>query len=304
MIPVQNIIQTEGLTKYYRATRGISDVNLQVQRGEVFGLLGPAGAGKTTLIRTLLNFVRPTSGRASIFGLDSCQDTTRIRAAVGYIPSEPHFYKQMRTGELLDYLTRLDGDPCTRCYTRMADCLQLDLARPIRKLNWSERYKLSLVQAFMHHPRLVVLDEPAQSFDSELQHSVQRLIEDARHDGVTFLLGTRDLAVAELICDRVGIMCAGTLRHVLQASELSQQTVRQVQIYFAEAIPAAAFRTIENLQSFNFERQTLRCTILGSMTPLLRQSVHFPVVEIQSQYPPLEEALPAFFGGSDVEYRL
>jgi ABC-2 type transport system ATP-binding protein len=151
------VIQTEKLTKFYGASRGIQDIDLSVCQGEVFGFLGPNGSGKTTTIRILLDFIRATSGSARIFGLDAHTDSTRIRSRIGYVPGEYGMYEDLTAAQYLRFLGSLRGDKDPPLQHRLVGLLDVETSRRIKSLSHGTKQKLALVQAFMHDPELVVL---------------------------------------------------------------------------------------------------------------------------------------------------
>ena len=162
---MDSIIVTEGLTKYYGKAPGILDLNLEVEAGEVFGFLGPNGAGKSTTIRTLLDLLHPTSGSATIMGLDSHRDSVAIKRQIGYIPGDLAMYTSMTGRELCTYFSALRNVDTSLRVATLADRLDLDLDRRIGSYSSGNRQKVGIVQAFMHEPELLVLDEPSAGLD-------------------------------------------------------------------------------------------------------------------------------------------
>src|ERR671919_788551 len=205
-IVIDLVIETEALTKYYGKHLGIEDLTFSVRAGEVFGFLGPNGAGKTTTIRTLLDLIRPTRGRASIFGLDSHQEGIEIRRRIGYVPGELALYDRMDGADLLEFLGNLRGGVDPSRIRGLADRVGAELNRKIRTLSHGNKQKLGLIQAFMHDPGLVVLDEPTQGLDPLVQNEVHRMIREVRAQGRTVFLSSHDLSEVEGLCDRVGII--------------------------------------------------------------------------------------------------
>src|SRR5262245_45943812 len=143
------VIRAEQLTKSYGQHRGIVDVDFSVETAEVFGYLGPNGAGKSTTIRLLLDLIRPSSGRLSLFGLDSRRDSVAIRRRLGYLPGDLRLYERMTGGDLLGYFAHLRGLGGTEQGKRIAGRLDLDLGRQIKELSRGNRQKVGIVQAFM-----------------------------------------------------------------------------------------------------------------------------------------------------------
>jgi ABC-2 type transport system ATP-binding protein len=177
-----DVIATESLTKSYGKSRGVIDLTFSVGKGEVFGYLGPNGAGKTTTIRTLLDMIRPTSGRALVFGLDSRERSEVIHRRVGYLPGEFSLYENLTGEEYLSYLGHLRGGVDGAFVGDLAGRLDLDLTRRIKALSHGNRQKVALVQAFMHRPELLVLDEPTQGLDPLMQQEFYRLIAEVQQE--------------------------------------------------------------------------------------------------------------------------
>ena len=164
-----------GLTKFYGAQLGVSELGFKVEEAEVFGFLGPNGAGKTTTIRLMLDLIRPTGGRIELFGLDPRKDV-HLRRRVGYLPGDLRLYDRLTAREFLVYFARLRGLRGMGSSLRLADRLGLELDRPISALSKGNRQKVGLVQAFMHEPELLVLDEPTSGLDPLVQQTFYELV--------------------------------------------------------------------------------------------------------------------------------
>ncbi len=289
------IIATERLTKRYGKQRGITDLTLDVRAGEVFGFLGPNGAGKTTTIRLLLDFIRPTSGRAAILGQDTHQHSVAIRRRIGYLPGDLGLYERMTGHDLLSYFAHLRGgvDPA---YVRLlAERFAVDLNRPIRTLSRGNKQKIGLVQALMHRPELLILDEPTSGLDPLMQHTFQTLIREIAAEGRTVFLSSHALAEVELIADRVGIIRAGELAVVQEIGALKEQALRRLEIHFARPVPPEFFHTIPGVRDVAVDGRVLRCTVSGSVDALIKAAARYEVENITSHEPDLEEIFLAYF---------
>ena len=212
--------------------------------GEVVGYLGPNGSGKTTTIRLLLDFIRPTKGRAEIFGMHARLDSLAIRRRVGYLPGELSAYEGLTGWELLTYFANLRGGVDWTYAETLAERLELDLTRKIRTLSRGNKQKVGLVQAFMGKPELLILDEPTGGLDPLMQQEFYRMVREAKLQGQTVFLSSHVLAEVERIADRVGIIREGSLVLDEEVAALKAKALRQLEIHFTEPAPIEAFRDI------------------------------------------------------------
>ncbi|MCH8909255.1 MAG: ABC transporter ATP-binding protein [Chloroflexi bacterium] len=287
-------ISTAGLTKFYGEHRGVIDVNLEIREGEVFGLLGPNGAGKTTCIRLFLDFIHPTSGSATILGLDSRADSVRIRQDTGYLPGEFVTYKKLTVLDLLTYFANLRGGNLGRAKT-LADRFDLDLSRKIGELSRGNRQKVGLVQAFMSDPRLLILDEPTSALDPLLQQEFHRLVLEEAAAGKTLFISSHMLSEVEIICDRVGIIREGSLVTVEEVSALRKRALTRVEIEFNDPVSTADFEALEGVTDVVVSDHRLTCSVTGSVDSLIKAAARHTVNRIESAQPGLEEVFLAYY---------
>ena len=205
------MIQTTNLTKSYGRARGVTDLTLHVPAGCCFGFIGPNGAGKSTTIRTLLGLISPTSGSASVMGLDCVKDRTAILAQVGYMPSEALFYPDMRVSEVIRLSADLRKRDCRAEAAALCEALELDTRKKIRELSLGNRKKVSIVCAMQHRPRLYVLDEPTSGLDPLVQRAFWQLLEQRRQEGATVFLSSHVLYEVARYCSLAAIIREGRL---------------------------------------------------------------------------------------------
>jgi len=290
------VVRTHGLTKRYGRSRGITGLDLEVVRGEVFGYLGPNGAGKTTTIRLLLDLIRPTEGRADVFGLDSHRGGLAIRQRVGYLPGELRLYGSLSARELFAYFGHLRKRPDGTDAARIAEALDLDITREIRTLSHGNRQKVGLVQALMGRPELVILDEPTQGLDPFVQQSFYRLLEEARAEGRTVFMSSHVLPEIERTCDRVGIVREGRLLAVERVSDLKTREMRRLELRFGAPVPAEVFAAIPAIHELTVDGSVVICSIVGSMDALFKAAAAFELVDVATTEPTLEEIFLAYYG--------
>lgn len=286
---ISTAIRTQGLTKDYGAGHGVFDLELEVKAGEVFGFIGPNGAGKTTTIRLLMDLTRADSGRASVFGLDTRRDSVAVKRVTGYLPGELPSFPGFTGGQLLELFANLRGGvPMERIQT-LADRFQLELSRRYRDYSHGNKQKLLLVQAFMHRPRLVLLDEPTLGLDPVMQQEFRLLIRETAASGATVFLSSHVLSEVEKGCDRIAIIAGGRLRRVGTMAELRQLSVHNVDATVDSDVSRAQLVAIPGVTDVEIANHHVHCRVRGRVAPLLRVLDAAGVVEIDSQEMSLEE---------------
>src|SRR5262252_10387145 len=214
------IIQTNQLTKSYGRSRGIIEVTFDIQEGEVFGFLGPNGAGKTTTMRTLMGLLRANSGSATIGGLDCWKQSTEVKKLVGYLPGEFTFDPGLRGAQIIEYLGHLRGGGDQAYVRSLVERLGFDPSKRFREYSHGNKQKLGLVQAFMHRPRLLILDEPTTGLDPLNQQEFYKMIAEVHDEGQTVFLSSHILPEVEHTCDPVAIIREGRLVTIDHVSAL------------------------------------------------------------------------------------
>jgi ABC-2 type transport system ATP-binding protein len=292
------VIETEGLTKRYGAKRGIEDVTVSVEAGEVFGLLGPNGAGKTTTIRTLLDLLHPTGGRARIFGLDSHRDSVAIRARLGNLPGDFGYGRQSTGREALRLLARLRGVDGLGRASELAERFQADLDRQLGQLSRGNRQKIGLILATFHSPELLILDEPTSGLDPLMQEEFLTLVGEERNRGCTVLLSSHELDEVERVCDRVGIVRDGRLIAVARIHDLLGRARRTAALELAE--PAALVEDLRSLPGVTDLEATdgkVSFKVAGDLDQVLRAIAKRHVTDMEFTHPTLEEVFLTYYGG-------
>ena len=296
-----SIIRTERLTKAYGPHRGIIDVDLSVEQGEVFGFLGPNGAGKTTTIRTLLDLIRPTSGRAFVFDIETTADPVSIHRRVGYVPGEFALYDRLTGGQTLAYFANLRGGVDTAYQASLIERFEIDPSRRFKELSKGNKQKIGLVIALQHRPELLILDEPTSGLDPLVQQTFYSLVREAQADGRTVFLSSHILSEVERTCDRVAIIRDGRLVKVDRTEALRDMAHHEVELRFVDTVPADAFTGLPGVSNVMVEDHTLRMRVSGGITPVVQAAAHYELLDFVSREPTLEETFLAQYGQQAVE---
>ncbi len=291
----EKLIETQDLTVYYGKHRGIIDVNLSVVKGEVFGFLGPNGAGKTTTQRVLLDVIRPTSGRATIFGLDCKKDGVAIRKRIGYLPGELSLYPTMRGRHFLHMLASLQEKKVERSYRQeLYARLDLDPTRKMKEYSHGNKQKIGIVAAFMGRPDLLILDEPTTGLDPLVQQIVMELVLEARDDGRTVFFSSHILPEVQAVCDLVGIIREGRLIKTERVETLTRQQFKRLHLTLRRPPPADAF-DIQGVTETGRDGATVRLEIRQGLDQVMETAVPFGIEDIDTQPVTLEEIFLAFY---------
>ena len=293
-------VRTVSLTKIYPNGRGIRDINFTVQHGEVFGLLGPNGAGKTTTIRTLLDFLRPTSGQAFLLGADA-HASPAARQRVGFLPGDLSLSIRATARDWLEFQAELRGGVDPSFVKSLAHQVEADLDEPLRNLSSGNRQKIGIVNALMHQPELVILDEPTAGLDPLIRRRVYSLLSDVRERGGAVLLSSHVLPEVERICDRIAIIRRGELVDVDTMEQLKAKAVRHLEILFEGNPPVEQLQQVPGVVSVTTENSTARVAVSGSISALIRMLAQYEVVDLSSGSQALEDQFMSFYDGSDEE---
>ncbi|MCA9989915.1 MAG: ABC transporter ATP-binding protein [Anaerolineales bacterium] len=295
---VENVIQTEALTMYYGRHRGIVDVDLAIRPGEVFGFLGPNGAGKTTTLRILLDIIRPTSGRATIFGRDCQKEGPALRQRVGYLPGELSMPDGMTGRRYLDTLSAIRGTADAAYGQELCERLQMDTSRKIREYSRGNKQKLGLIGAMMARPELLILDEPTGGLDPLVQQTVLELVRETRDEGRTVFFCSHILPEVQAVCDRVGIIREGRLVAVERVDTLVAQQFRRLRLTL-ERDPAGDAFAFEGVTELQRADHSVTLEIRQNLHAVMAKAVEFGVVDIESQPVTLEEIFLAYYGAGN-----
>lgn len=224
-------IEYDHLSKFYGSHRGVEKINFSVEKGEVFGFIGPNGAGKSTAIRTLLGLLMPTSGSAKILGHDIVKEGVAARSKVGYLPSEVDFYPEMSSRELLEYHAGLYGlKDAEGRIEELAEYFELALDRPIDDLSYGNKKKCAIIQAVLHEPEVLVLDEPTGGLDPLMQNRFFKLLEELNKKGVTIFFSSHILSEIQRMCDRAAIIRDGKITAIEDISSLLSKQMKKVRL--------------------------------------------------------------------------
>lgn len=284
------VIETDKLTKYYGKSRGIIDLNIEVGQGEFLGFVGPNGAGKSTAIRTLLGLISPTSGSASVLGLDIGKSRTEILSRVGYLPSETAFYNGMRVSEVLELSARLRGKDCTKEAAVLCERLQLDKTKKIRQLSLGNRKKVGIVCALQHLPELYILDEPTSGLDPLMQQEFYNILKERNSQGATVFLSSHILSEVARYCGRAVIIREGRIIAADTLSALSAKGFRRVTLKGANVLPL-----LDGISEVRREDSEVTFAYRGEAGKLIRALSDLEFDDITITEPSLDEIFMDYY---------
>ena len=293
----QVVLMIQGLRKSYGRVQALRGVDLEVRRGEILGFLGPNGAGKTTTIRCLLDLIRPDGGKARILGIDPQADPVAVQARSGYLPGELRLNDNWTAERQLRFFSDMRGGTADWEFVRqLARRLELDLKRPIKNLSKGNKQKVGVVQALMHRPELLMLDEPTGGLDPLMQQEVLGLIREARADGATVFFSSHVMSEVQAVADRVAMIREGEIVEVAETSALIGRALRQTTVQFKEPVdygPLAALPGVTLLSSDDGTKVTLQ--VEGDMDGLIKALGAFPIRDLETTRPSLEEVFLTYY---------
>ena len=280
-------VRTEGLTKRYDDTLALDGLDLVVEPGEVYGYLGPNGAGKTTTIRLLLGLLRPTAGRAELFGVDAWHDPVTAHRRLGYVSAEPSLWPGLTGAETLEFLARVRGGDDAAYRDELIERFELDPDKKVRALSHGNRQKVQLIAALASRAELLILDEPTGGLDPLMEMVFRKTVHEAKARGQTVFLSSHILSEVEAVCDRVGILRHGRLVDQGRLADLRHLSAQTVEVTFDGYVPSLP--PLPGVEVAEAGPNALRFEVSGSVAPLIAALADYPVVSLESRAPSLEE---------------
>jgi ABC-2 type transport system ATP-binding protein len=291
---MDTVIQTMNLTKSYGKSRGIKDVSITVNRGDIFGFLGPNGAGKSTTIRTLLDFIRPSAGSAAIFGMDCRKDSVAIRKHIGYIPGDFGLYGNMTGWKFLEYFGRIRGGydaPAAKAYAKKMD---IKLDRRMKEYSRGMRQKVAIIQAFMNHPDLIIMDEPTNGLDPLVQQTFMDMLREEASHGTTIFMSSHVLSEVEKACNRVAIIKEGRIVAEEQVEALRQKSGKVLEVRFGEPLTREIFY-LPGISNVTRNNGSYRMTVTGNMEEILQAIAAYKIADINIHQMTLEDVFMHYY---------
>ncbi len=287
-------IRTEGLTKRYGEVAALDHLDLDVRPGEVIGYLGPNGAGKTTTIRLLLGLIRPTEGRAEIFGLDCQRRTVEVHRRLAFVPGEANLWPSLTGDESLHLLGRVQGRVDVAYRDELTARFDLDPTKKVRAYSKGNRQKIVLIAALMTRADLLVLDEPTSGLDPLMEQAFRQSVHEARERGQTVFLSSHIMSEVEALCDRVGILRDGRLVEMGTLAEMRHLSALAVEATIEGPVPDLT--RVPGVSAVEADGRSVRCHVRGSVEPLLKVLAAAGATGLLSREPSLEELFLAQYG--------
>jgi ABC-2 type transport system ATP-binding protein len=293
------VIHTERLTKSYGPHRGITELDLDVEEGEIFGFLGPNGAGKTTTMRVLLDLIRPTSGRAEVFGIETTKDPVAIHRRIGYLPGEFDLYDRLTGADTIGYFANLRGGVDAAYVAELIERLDLDPSRRFKEYSKGNKQKVGLVVALQHRPDLLILDEPTAGLDPLIQQTFFEIVRETRSEGRTIFLSSHIIDEVDRTCDRVAIIREGRLVQVDSIEAIRRLAFHHVELSFGAPVASGLFSSIDGVSDVVVDGHTIRMRVSGPIGSVIAAAAPHGLVDVVSREPNLEDVFLAQYGAHD-----
>jgi len=291
-------LEVKSLTKRYGSARGVEDLSFGIEKGEIFGYLGPNGSGKTTTIRCLMGLLRPTGGQCFLLGEQVMPGRATQHLRIGYLPGDFRTWSGLTARKSLTLLANLgNGNEVDKRRQELADRLDLDLDRKVGALSKGNRQKVGIIYAFQHQAEVLILDEPTIGLDPLVRQVVLDLIREVAQAGATVLLSSHDLSEVAAVCGRAAILRKGRLIELASISDIVQQGERRLKVWFVEGtevprLPAVGLPRVRIIQQNDI---SLHLAYHGTADAVLKWLARFPIDRIATPETSLEEAFIHYY---------
>jgi ABC-2 type transport system ATP-binding protein len=296
---MSTIIETTGLTKRYGKMAALDNLDIIVKKGEVLGYLGPNGAGKTTTIRLLLGLIKPTAGKATIFGEEVQRNAAELHKQIAYVPGETSFWPNMTGAETLHFLGNIHGRIDEDYQAELTKKFEFDPNKKVRSYSKGNRQKIALIAALASRAELLIFDEPTSGLDPVMAKVFRDEVRTAKKNGQTVFLSSHMLEEVEELCDRVAVLREGKLVELGTLDELRHLSALTIEALFSGTPPDVSH--IKNVSNVEVQGSHLRCNVNGSIDDLLLVVAKAKPLSFLSRKPSLEELFLALYDGDENE---
>lgn len=227
---MSNILEIKNLTKSYGKSRGVIDVNLEIEKGTIYGFIGPNGAGKSTTIKCIMNLINKNSGEVFIDGKLFLKKNNELKNKIGYLPSEIHLYDELKVKEMIKYSESFYKKDCSKRVSELVNKLDIDTNKKIEELSLGNLKKLGIVLALMHEPEIVIMDEASSGLDPLMQEAFYEILLEEKKKGTTIFFSSHILSEIKRICDKVAIIKEGKIINIDDMNNIEDSDVVRIKI--------------------------------------------------------------------------
>ncbi|AZV62528.1 ATP-binding cassette domain-containing protein [Peribacillus frigoritolerans] len=291
-----SVLKTTDLTKKFGKFTALNGVNIEVNKGEVFGFIGPNGAGKSTTIRVLLGILKATDGEAKIFGKDAWKDAVEIHKRIAYVPGDVNLWPNLTGGEVIDLFVELRGTNNKSRREELIKKFDLDPSKKCGTYSKGNRQKVALIAAFSSDADLYILDEPTSGLDPLMERVFQECVMDAKNEGKSILLSSHILSEVERLCDKVGIIRQGQIIETGTLDELRHLTRTSLLVETKQPIPALG--NVNGVRDIVMKDQALSFQVdTDELDNVMKYISQFGIVKLESAPPTLEDLFMSHYEG-------
>lgn len=285
-------IDIHNFTKHFGSFIATNNINLQVAEGEIFGFIGPNGAGKSTTIRSLLNFIYPSSGSLTIFGHDCITASSEIKKFTGYVPSEVRYYNNVKVKDLLSYAMSFHTNADSNKLKRLCDLFEVDNHKKMKELSLGNKKKVAVIQALIHHPKLIILDEPTNGLDPLMQSRLLEVLSEENKNGATIFFSSHNLSEVQNFCKKVAVIKNGKIVDVKDLTSAIDAIIR---------IKVTSHNSIEEkdipgtIKRFEKTANEYTIELTGDIDPVIKQLAKYNIEHVEISKLGIEETFISYY---------
>ncbi len=296
--PQEPAIDLKGLSKRFSGSKtyAIKDLTLKVMPGEVYGYLGSNGAGKSTTIRCLLNFIQPTHGSGTILGMNIVNDSVKVKHRVGYLAGDVALYPKMTGKQFFSYMSDLHPTDHRGYLKKLTSLFDATLNKPLQDLSKGNRQKIGVIQAFMSEPDVLILDEPTTGLDPLMQEHFFNLVKETKERGASLFISSHNFAEVQRMCDRIGFLRDGKLVAEERLDDLAKKAAHTFIITFKDKSPLKELHSIPRAKVVPHNDRHVRVIMTGELGPLFTILAKHPTIQFDQEEINLEEQFLHFYG--------